>query len=166
MILALHPQINCTMNKLKLLKYSVITLLVLNVALMAFLFFGRPHSHPPHRGEKHLQPKVIIIEKLHLSKEQVFQYEELIKEHRSEIEELDQQLGRIKNYIYSSVSTQDSLPEEKLMHLSTVQQQIERAHYRHFQGIKALFTTEQLEYFQELSQDLSRMFAPNHPKRK
>lgn len=166
MILDLQQLINCTMNKLKFLKISVAALVVLNLGLMAFLLLGRP-KHPRHPGrEMGSQPKDVIIERLQFSAEQIELYDNLISKHRAEIHKLDHKLRSLKNDLYSNISNNDSIPELELVELNRLQGQIERTHYNHFLDIKSLCEADQLVAFQDLSKELVRMFAPQHPTRK
>lgn len=154
------------MSKLKLLKILVIILVVLNLGLMAFLLLGRP-KHPHQQGrEMGPQPKDVIIERLQFSAEQIELYDNLISKHRAEIHKLDHKLRSLKNDLYSNISNNDSIPELELVELNRLQSQIERTHYNHFLDIKSLCKADQLAAFQDLSKELAKMFASQHPPRK
>lgn len=155
------------MEKTKLLTITVIGLLLLNIGTLGFLFFNGPNEHrPPHGGRP--EPKAIIKEKLHFDDNQQKEYEVLIKWHRGEIKKLDSNIRQTKNELYSQLNqtevnlkTKDSL----ITLLNSYQNQVEETHFKHFEDIKKLCHQDQLEDFNELTEDLSRIFAPNKPPR-
>ena len=155
------------MEKTKLLTITVIGLLLLNIGTLGFLFFNGPNEHrPPHGGRP--EPKAIIKEKLHFDDKQQKEYAELIKWHRGEIKKLDSNIRQTKNELYSQLNqtevnlkTKDSL----ITLLNSYQNQVEETHFKHFEDIKKLCHQDQLEDFNELTEDLSRIFAPNKPPR-
>jgi protein CpxP len=158
------------MEKTKLLTITVIGLLLLNFAILAFLLVSgsRGHKRPTDRPEGRPNPREIIIEKLHFDDKQQKEYAELIKWHRGEIKKLDSNIRQTKNELYSQLNqtevnlkTKDSL----ITLLNSYQNQVEETHFKHFEDIKKLCHQDQLEDFNELTEDFSRIFAPNKPPR-
>lgn len=158
------------MDKIKLLTFSVIALLVLNLGTLGYLFFSgtKGHRPPPGRGpEGRPQPKEIIIEKLHFDAQQQKEYEKLILSHRTTINELDDHIRDSKNNLYLQliktsidVKTKDSLNAI----LATYQKQIEITHFNHFQDIKKICHPNQLDDFYDLTEELSRLFSKPRPR--
>ena len=154
------------MEKTKLLTISVIGLLLLNFATLGFLFLNgsRGHKHPfdgpPHGGQN---PKEIVIEKLHFDANQRKEYDKIIQWHHGEIERLDKNIREAKNELYSQLS-KDQVNVKAKDSLITVinanQKQIEETHFKHFTDIKKLCHPNQLENFNNLTEELSRIFAP------
>lgn len=146
------------MNKTKLLTAAVIVLFLLNIGIISFLLMNKPPRPGGRDGEG---PKRIIIERLRLDKEQIDQYDQLIKEHQQSIRTLSNEIVSIKNQLYRSLSSSDTLLEDSLVNrLGEVQQQIEHAHIRHFIGIRKLCRPEQLPDYELLTRDLGEYFAP------
>jgi len=115
-----------------------------------------PSTIPPEE-----KPKMIIIERLHFNKEQVDQYEQLIDQHRRSIKELDEQMRKTKNDLYSTLIDNSSVSKDSLENkLGQIQKQIEETHYNHFADIKKLCKPDQLKYFNDLTTDLAKFFAP------
>lgn len=147
------------MNKTKLLTYSVIALLLLNLATIGFML--------PKPGERHrATPREIIIKKLNFDENQQKEYEELISWHRSHIDELDAKIRVTKKELYaqllvkeSNLNTTDSL----LTALSDCQKQIETTHFKHFKDIKKLCRKDQLNRFDALTEDLNKLFSDHRP---
>ena len=152
----------CTMSKIRILSFAVAGLLLVNVALIAFYFFGAP---PPPAGEPRGNPegpKMIIIEKLHFDKSQQALYENLIREHQQGIRALDDRINAIKNELYATLR-EDSNPARKdslLSQIALLQQQVELTHYNHFRAIRELCTPAQLGYYKDLTAELARFFSP------
>ena len=64
------------MNKIKLLTFSVIGLLILNLGIIGFLYFSRPTDRNDKFNRK---PREIISEKLHFDANQIKSYDQLIE---------------------------------------------------------------------------------------
>lgn len=150
------------MEKTKLLTVAVIGLLLINIGTLGFLFLSGPNGHrPPHEGRP--EPKEIIIEQLHFDAQQKQAYEKLIQWHRGEIDKLDANIRQAKNQLYAqlgqtevNLKTKDSL----ISVININQKQIEATHFKHFEDIKKLCHQDQLENFNALTEELSRIFAP------
>ena len=158
------------MKKTKLLTITVIGLLLLNFAVLAFLFVSGPRGHkqPTDRPEGRPNPREIIIERLHFDDNQQKEYAELIKWHRGEIKKLDSNIRQTKNELYYQLNqtevnlkTKDSL----ITLLNSYQKQVEETHFKHFEEVKKLCNKDQLEDFNELTEELSKLFSPNKPPR-
>lgn len=147
------------MDKIKVLTFAVIALLLLNFATLGFLLLTGPkhNSRPPHH-----EPKEIIIDQLQLDATQQTAYQKLIDWHRGTIDSLDHQIRGAKNKLYSQltqttvdVKTKDSL----IAILVNNQKKIEETHFKHFQDIKNLCKPNQMNSFNELTEELSRIFG-------
>jgi hypothetical protein len=155
------------MEKTKLLTITVIGLLLLNIGTLGFLLFNGTNEHRPPHGDRP-EPKAIIIEKLHFDTAQQKDYAKLIKWHRGEIEKLDRNIREAKNELYSKLSQLETNVKAKdslIAVINSNQKQVEETHFKHFEDIKKLCHKDQLEDFNELTEELSRIFAPNKPPR-
>lgn len=141
------------MKKLNFYKYSSLALLILNILLLAFLF-SRPG---PGRG-----PKKMIIHELGLSSDQVKEYESLIQDHRANVDALEAGLFEAKKALYSQLEEGNAPGEtDRLLdELSRLHRELERAHYKHFEGLKAICTQDQMPQFSELIRNLPGLFVP------
>lgn len=148
------------MNKTKFLTIAVILLLGINLTTL-FLIFSRPP-----RPEQYRDPKNIIVEKLEFNNEQIKQYDVLIEEHKKNINLADIKLKSLKNELYKTLATDKfSLKDSLINQISIVQREIENIHYEHFEAIKKICKSEQIEYFNDLTTELSRIFSPVNKKR-
>jgi protein CpxP len=150
------------MNKTKVLGFAVIALLVLNFGILAFLFLSKNEDGP--RGRK--MPREIIIEKLHFDKNQIDAYDKTIKIHQETIRELDDSIRTTKNDLYQLLNSENinSVQKESIfLKLANYQKQIETTHFNHFLEIKKLCKKEQLSDYENLTEELSKLFS--HPRR-
>lgn len=146
------------MNKVTVLWGMIAVLLAANLLLAAALYGRKP---PRHEG-----PRKLIIEKLHFDDSQIARYDTLVGAHRKAIEQKQRDMVRLKNELYAGLKNeQDSdnfLPQadSTLQQIKATQIAIERIHYAHFRDIKRLCRAEQLPYFDQLSAEIARLFAP------
>jgi len=135
---------------------------------LGFLFFhGTKVQRPPHEGRT--EPKEIIIRQLNFDVAQQRDYAKLIEWHRGEITRLDSNIRQTKNKLYSqlnqtevNVKAKDSL----IILLNSYQKQVEETHFQHFEDIKKLCNKDQMEYFSELTEELSKIFSTKPKKKK
>lgn len=150
------------MSRVKTLSFIAIGMMVINLAILVFLFAKKP-GQPKREG-----PRKMVIEMLHLDKSQVAQYDELINQHKKEIEIAQEKLMGAKNKLFNSLrsdeegSDQDALIQE----IGALQIEIEQIHYAHFQQLKAICKPDQLKAFDELCLEIARLFAPPPPGRR
>jgi periplasmic protein CpxP/Spy len=150
------------MSRIKFLTIAVVALLIANIAFVVFFFAGRRGHH------RHAQPREVIMERLHFSKEQEAQYEGLIQNHRSSIAQLEGDIMHLRNELYSHLNDPAIWPQRDSIQsqLAKLQAQIEAVHYDHFMAIKGICTSEQLPMFQELSTEIAQIFSKSPSKEK
>ncbi len=140
------------MDKQKLLTVSVILLLVLNTAIVTFLFMGPPS--PPELFR-------VIVEKLELTKDQQDQFFLLRDEHHAAMEELNHEFQMtFEAYLGSLQSSPswgflDSL-ENKMAHIEKEKAHVTRAH---FNRVKGLCNPEQKKKFDALLPEILKFIA-------
>lgn len=146
------------MTRTRILSIAVMVLVVLNMATLGVLFF-RKAPHPEHR--KHEGPKAIIIERLKFDDGQVASYEELIRDHRSRIDELDKRMMELRGRLYD---VNDGQSADSIIYLiGKTQGEIERVHTDHFGRMRSLCRPDQLPLFDALTKDLAGYFRPGPP---
>ncbi len=152
------------MYKIKLLTFSVIALIILNIAMLGFFIFSENKSEDFRKKPK---PREIIIRKLGFDKQQAKAYQELINWHRLNIDSLQEQIKNTKQNLYSELvkpevdnKTKDSLVNK----LANIQKEIESTHFKHFQDIKKLCKKEQLVRFSDLTTELAKIFSKPKPR--
>lgn len=148
------------MTRSKLIGISAISLLLINISLLGFLVYGSFMDK-----KRHKEPKEIIIRKLNFNKQQINDYEILIKWHQSQVREKGRTIREIKQKLYSTLTAKaDPKATDSLIQaIVDVQQDIEHIHYKHFADIRNLCKPEQLRAFNGLTQEIGALFAPKQP---
>jgi periplasmic protein CpxP/Spy len=155
------------MNKIKYLMAIGVGLCLLNIGLMAFIFFRQPptpgpdmHGPPGIRPED--RPRHLIIKRLDFDEAQVRQYDTLIEAHRAAVRKLEDSIRTTKNQLYATLNQDGTAAKDPLVAtLGSLQRQMELIHYSHFEDIKKLCRPDQLQRFKELTADLSAYFRPD-----
>lgn len=172
------------MVKDRFLILMIIILFVLNLFTLGYLLFERK-PHPPEMEERGQfeqfendpgkrdknrpeRPDKLIINKLKLNEAQVKQFEELKKEHRMQIDILqdssrkyhDEYFGFLKNPSADSVKANALLNK-----IAQNQVEIDRTTYSHFEKIKAICDQSQKELFNNFIDEIARSFKPPMPKK-
>lgn len=148
------------MTKSKLLTFAVIALFLINIITLSFLFFKGPRPE----GRQRPNPSEVVIHELDFDEQQIAAYKKLIDEHEIKINSLDQKIKETKNKLYLELASQEneSKKDSILSLLNTYKLDVEQTHYKHFLDIKKLCKPEQLDNYNQLILELSRIFAP-HP---
>jgi periplasmic protein CpxP/Spy len=149
------------MSKIKLLSFAVGGLLLINAGIVAFLLLRKPSApmegRPPAKREG---PKKVVIERLHLDKDQITSYEAIIVEHQKLAKGLKDSISNTKNALYQSLKAETYTGKDSLINLlGTLQKRIESVHFEHFTQIKKLCKPEQVEDFNKLTNDLAIYFT-------
>ena len=145
------------MNKTKLLSIIATVLFISNVALAAFMFFGK-HRPPAHEG-----PRDIIIERLHFDKKQVEAYDKLINQHQNAMREKKDEMMELKNKLYSRLldDSDDAVKDSLEREIGKLQITIENINYNHFNEIKLLCKADQQQNYSKLIHEIAFLFAPH-----
>lgn len=149
------------MKKTKLLTIAVLVLVVINLITLSFFVSKGPDDRP---GRKPM-PREIIIEKLHFDAEQIAKYDQLIEVHRDSVRLLDREIKDNKNTLYNQLAQpyNQKSTEALFLKLANSQSAIEQLHYNHFLAIKSLCKPDQLADYDNLTNELAKIFNPKHP---
>ena len=149
------------MSKIKLISIIAISLLVTNLALIGFVFFGKSKHQPIDR-------KYVVIEKLNFDDNQIVEFEKLIDWHHKEIISTDSELRTLKNKLYSTLITDTlvGLRDSLISEIGKKQMKIETIHLNHFTNVKKLCRPEQQAAFKEFTTELARFLSPLPPPHK
>lgn len=158
------------MEKTKLLTYTVIALLLLNLGTLAYLFASAPKRQQAHGKGPHGKPmpREVIIEKLHFDPLQTRQYDQLIEWHRANVRVTEDKIRSSKNSLYRLLNEEQVDENAKTVLIDSIaqyQRQIESIHFRHFMDIRKLCKKEQLDDFAQLTNELSKLFSRPQKRR-
>jgi len=140
------------MSKSKFLKFIILGLLISNGIVIFMLINGR---------DKMNGPKNIIIEKMHFDKEQIKNYESYIQQHRKAINENEKILNKLRSELYQQLKyQQDTSKVDSIISIIANHQIIaENINYNHFLEIKKLCKPSQKEDFDELTNEIAKLFS-------
>ena len=152
------------MNKQKLLTFLVITLLLINIGLLAFLFLSGPKKNGPIG--RNAEPKHIIIDKLHFDETQITEYNKIIKTHIESVNAIDDSIKTYKNKLYNELKNPEnkSVSDSLFTKIAGFQAEVEKTHYNHFLDIKKICKPDQLEDYNELTDELAKIFSNKPPR--
>ncbi|MGB1017573.1 MAG: hypothetical protein ACPGVH_00760 [Chitinophagales bacterium] len=153
------------MTKTKVLYIALAILVLLNLGLMGFMISKTKRKHVKKHPFEHLNPKQIIINKLNFNEAQVVLFTEEIKKHRKQIQEIETKIKQEKQKLYNTLISESPDKDSFIHTISLLQADIESAHYNHFLNIKAICKDNQLDEFEKLTKELSKVFG-NHKKPK
>ena len=156
------------MNKSKILSLLVIVMLIINIGIISYFVFMNKENSISHQKR---MPREIVIEKLSFNQEQIAAYDVTIKRHQNAIRTLDDSIRNKKNQLYSRLKNNASEIDKNdslVIELGNYQKQIETTHFNHFIEIKNICKPEQLDDFNSLTSELSKIFSgkrkPKHEK--
>jgi protein CpxP len=153
-----------------ILKWSVIALVVLNIVLMTMMWMGPRGHHGPPGPPPHGPgggPKNMIIRELGFNDTQIKKFEELVKQHRSGMDDLDKK-GRDIRESYFKLMASDSLDvkakENFEAQIAENQKNIDAFTFDHFRQVRVLCTDEQKKKFDEMiGEIMMHMRGPHGP---
>ena len=143
------------MSKNKFYLIVIIALLVSNGVALFFL------TQKDSRRGTHKSPKEIIVERLDFDEEQEAQYIGLILEHREVTKDLMDAILANRNTLYVTLSAKTSAEERDFIvsEIVALQAELEQLNVSHLKDIKALCNDNQLDRFDNLTQDMAKLFG-------
>ena len=147
------------MNKIKVLTFSIIALVILNLGIMVFFMVIKPREFK--NGSR-----LLIIEKLHFDDPQKKQFRVLIEQHVKKIKRYESTILSTKEVLYLQLSQSniDLKAKDSLINvLGNMQKKVETARFEHFKAIESICNTpQQKEAFKNLTLDLAQKIGePN-----
>ncbi len=142
-------------------------MLVINLAVIGYLLINKD----VFLGHKPQKPREIVIKQLNFNAEQIKQYDITITKHQNRIKAFDDSIRVTKNKLYSRLKESTSeiaINDSQVTQINNFQKKIEITNYNHFIEIKKICKPEQLEKFNDLTNEFSKIFSgkrkPKHEK--
>ena len=130
------------MDRLRLYKWSTFGLLLLNVALVAFLVFGRPRRHPDRVGR--------AAQSLHLDAEQEAAFRVLAKAHHADVQALrERQAEALRSYFGGLTAGTPSSPAAVPPAVLALEEEKLARTYEHLLDVRGLLHPRQEAYFED-----------------
>ena len=146
------------MNKTKLLSIACLSLLLINVGLLIFVFSGNRHKPNGDRNRN------IIIKQLGFDNQQVMQYDSLILLHRKKMNIKNDSIDIERQKLYSLLNNKIEIATKDSIFMAVAKQQtsLEAVNFEHFSAIKKLCKPNQLSQYAALTKQLSKLFSKEH----
>ncbi len=143
------------MKQLQFFKIGFVVLVVLNLALVAFLLIGKPGGHRSAHKVSSNQPfKNEAITILNLNEDQQAEFLKLAQGHHQEMRKLEQIQKELVRSYFDGIANPDK--ETERQQLDTENQKLEaqklKLTYLHFLQVKSLLTESQLPQFEKFVQ--------------
>lgn len=139
----------------KFLSIAVVLLLIANVALVAFMFFGKEKKHDPREGGK--SPFDRLVKEIGMTDTQKKEYDSLRQIHFSNIRPLFDTMRTTRQALFNLMKEQtnnDSLVNVYTIRISDKQVEADKLTLAHFRRVRALFTPEQQQKFDAFVQKM------------
>jgi hypothetical protein len=151
------------MNKIKVLTFSVIALVILNLGMILFFMVIKPREFKNQKNGSRL----FIVEKLHFDEPQKKQFRVLIEQHITKIKLYESTILSTKEVLYLQLSQAkiDLKAKDSLIAvLGNMQKKVETARFEHFKAIKSICNTpQQKEDFNNLTIELAQKIGEPNP---
>lgn len=131
------------MTKTKLLSTAVIVLVLLNLAMLAFLFFGHkgPRGMHPQNGNK-AAADAFIKDRFKFSDDQMKLFIESKEKHKEESQRLNEELSEISKSYYLALG--NSIVQDSLwLKISDLNESVYKVNSDHFEEVANICTQEQ-----------------------
>lgn len=154
------------MNKDNFYRIVIVALLLLNVAMLAYLWSGPRSPHGEMRAGPP-RPDELIHERLQLTDRQTEQFDELKHDHHSHMLKLQEQAAGLHEKLYRLLQNPTPDTAERNNILAQLQhnyQQKELITFNHFQKLRSILTDEQKARFDELVGELNRQLIGPPPE--
>jgi hypothetical protein len=155
-------------QKNRYLWFSVVSLVVLNLILLALLWLGRPSRSgrmpPPQKPER---IRELLKEQLNFSDEQVQRYLELREQHHQRARQLEAEIRDLKREMFSQVLDEQApaAVSDSLLNLVLEKQaELEKVTFQHFLDLKSLCGPGQKEKLKVLMGEVFRRNMPGKPE--
>lgn len=154
--------------KVKVFYWVVGLLVVLNLAALGVMWFGKPPMPPPpphreggppdgppgHMRKGGLPPPEKLTEffkeRLGWNDDQAAKFEPLKEAYGKESSALFDSIRMVRKEMFNEIFTEGSKKDELINKISELQRRIDEERYRHFKDISDISTPEQKEKFKEL----------------
>ena len=151
-------------ERTRLLTLLVVVLVLLNLTTLATIWFRKsPQQLDADRREG---PKNFIIQKLHFNEKQIEEFSALVDEHRTQMQELREQIAESKEQFYDQLKSDapdTAMAYQQIASITQFEEQAERITFNHFKKVRAICSSEQKQEFDVvINEILRRMMGPSH----
>jgi len=162
------------MQKDKFLILTIIILFVMNIFTLGYVLFGRQNMPPPFPPGPHMmdrpgpdKPDEMIIHKLNLNEQQIKQFDELKKEHRNQVESLQETSRKLHDELFGLLKESSVDVNKKnvlIEQISENQKELDNATFQHFEKLRGILSEEQKKQFSQFIDEIARSFKQKPPR--
>lgn len=150
------------MEQLKFCKFAILSLIVLNLAVLAFFLFVKPK--PPHRPPPGQDMRSELIAVFGFTEEQEVSFKLFADKHHKKMQAIREEQNKLVPRYFEDLvqNVSDSKKEETLIKFKELEQEKLEVTYQHFEEIKGMLNKEQEPHFQEfMHRVLKRISSPS-----
>jgi hypothetical protein len=153
------------MNKIKLLYFSVISLLLLNLGTLYFVMSSNSYSIRSGKGgsERNLQDQSLrfLMDEIGYNDEQRKKCIDLLKSHRMRMKEIHTEIRMQHDQMFNDLEVRDTTAVGRI---GDLYRQNELEIFRYFTGLRDIATKEQKIKFDIIIQEAMRIMPPPEHK--
>ena len=149
----------------KILVFTIIVLVILNVASLLMLWTGKPdrgwdrkRGHPFRDGDR---IENLLKRELGFSDDQAKKYISLRKDHRKKTRQINHEVRELKRQMFDQAmqnDNQSTISDSLLILTQTKQAEIEKITFNHFLDLKEICEPDQLEGLKKL---MHKLYTPS-----
>lgn len=147
------------LEKKKFVLILLVLMIVLNLALLGWIWFGPDGHRGPGKG----RARDFLIRELKLDAAQQKQYDVLIEKHHADLRPVQDEMRHTRDSLFDQLAS--ATPDTAIAHrletkIGTLQAKMERITFEHFQQVRAFCRPDQQKDFDRVIRDALRMMAP------
>lgn len=152
--------------KSKLFSSTIILLLLVNTAAIAFMLLNKnKKTKHPAPIEQQGNAFVFLVKELKLDSNQIQQYTTLLNAHRASADSIKIIKRQAKESLFSLLKTSnetDANVQLQLNNIAQLERSFDEITFAHFKKVRALCNTQQQAKFDEVIATAMKMQAPQH----
>lgn len=156
------------MKQLNFYKYTTLALILLNLSIIAFFVFTKPHpaNMPPRGGPAGPEFKNNIVDVLQLDELQFEKFEQSAQKHNQIMDSITQQEHDLVNaYFQTLSSTKPEIPSDSILtELELIDKSKLVNTYKHFEEVKSILNKNQEQHFEKFLNEAMILLIPNNNK--
>ncbi len=160
------------MENNRFLKITIIVLLLVNIATLAFMWTGKQHHEghmppPPHPSQGPKEAFEFLTHELNFDEAQIKQFDALRKEHHENAQMIQEKSHKMHHRFFDLLK---NLPADSVLSMQLAdsmalyQKQIEILTFNHFKQVRGICKSEQQKKFDEVINQALEMMAPKPPR--
>lgn len=148
-------------SKIKLLTGLVITLVVLNIAVLGYMWFA-PHGGRPGGPRDGRAPGGLVIKELKFDESQQKQFESLRNDHHSAMVKIGEASHHLHDQLFNSLATANdtsALADSLISEIAKLEIEKEKITYHHLRLVRQMCNPGQQKTFDDM---IAKAMAKNH----